>query len=76
MAEQMTNLIGEPPTGIVYPVWRWYRLRGKHKKPDLRSERWCYGSGGEEYTCIEKIGPDANCVTAPGLIFWSIQLYD
>ena len=58
MAEQMTNLIGEPPTGIVYPVWGWYRLRGKHKKPDLRSERWCYGSGGEDYTCIELEIPD------------------
>ena len=31
---------------------------GKHSKPDLRTERWGYGPGGEEYVCIEFEIPD------------------
>ena len=33
-------------------------MNGKHKKPDLRGERWCYGPGEESYACIEFEVPD------------------
>ena len=47
------------PQGVVYPVWAWYMQNGKHKKPDLRSERWDYDAGGEDYCCIElEIAPE------------------
>ena len=49
----MIKRIGPPPEGVVYPVWAWYKQNGKRKKPDLRSERWGYGPGDEDYTCIE-----------------------
>ena len=58
LIEQMKKRIGPPPDGVTYPVWAWYIQNGKHKKPDLRSERWGYGPGDEEYVCIEFEVPD------------------
>ena len=55
---QMKKRIGPPPDGVTYPVWAWYMQNGKHRKPDLRSERWGYGPGGEDYVCIEFEVPD------------------
>ena len=49
----MTKRVGPPPQGVDYPVWAWYMQNGRHKKPDLRSERWGYGPGDEDYCCIE-----------------------
>ena len=53
LIRQMKKRIGLPPTGVTYPVWAWYAQNGKHNKPDLRSERWGYGLGNEQYACIE-----------------------
>lgn len=50
---EMQKRIEPRPDGVSYPVWAWYMQNGKHAKPDLRSERWCYGVGGEKYVCIE-----------------------
>ncbi len=36
MADEMRVKIGPAPRGIQYPVWAWFRLRGKEAKPDLR----------------------------------------
>ena len=58
LVEKMTERIGPPPDGVKYPVWAWYKQNGKRSKPDLRSERWGYGPGGEMYTCIEIDIPD------------------
>lgn len=55
---KMVDRIGPPPEGVQYPVWAWYKQNGKHHKPDLRSERWDYGPGDEDYTCIEVEIPD------------------
>ena len=53
LAREMTKRVGPPPQGVDYPVWAWYMQNGRHKKPDLRSERWGYGPGDEDYCCIE-----------------------
>ena len=53
LAREMTKRVSPPPQGVDYPVWAWYMQNGRHKKPDLRSERWCYGPGDEDYCCIE-----------------------
>ena len=53
LIRQMKKRIGPQPEGVVYSVWAWYKQNGKRKKPDLRSERWGYGPGDEDYTCIE-----------------------
>ena len=59
LAREMTKRVGPPPQGVDWPVWAWYMQNGKHKKPDLRSERWGYGSGDEDYCCIElEIAPE------------------
>ena len=58
LIRQMKERIGPPPEGVVYPVWAWYMQKSKHKKPDLRSERWYNGPGNEEYACIEFEIPD------------------
>ena len=73
LIEQMKKRIGPPPDGMTYPVWAWYIQNGKHKKPDLRSERWGYGSGDEEYVCIEFEIPDDQ-VLLSGFDVWLIIL--
>ena len=35
LVNYMTRIIGPAPDGIKYPVWAWYRLRGREKRPDL-----------------------------------------
>ena len=70
---QMEKRIGPPPNGVEYPVWAWHTQDWKHKKPDLRSERWGYGPGNEEYTCIEFEIPD-NQVLLSDFDAWSIIL--
>lgn len=58
LIRQMKKRIGPPPAGVRYPVWAWYAQNGKHRKPDLRSERWGYGLGNKQYACIEFEIPD------------------
>ncbi len=62
LIDQMSRRIGPPPEGVAYPVWAWHTQNRKHKKPDLRSERWCNGPGGEHYVCIELEVPDDQVV--------------
>lgn len=73
LIRQMEKRIGSAPPGVTYPVWAWYMQNGKHKKPDLRTERWCYGNGGEKYACIEIEIPD-NQVLLSDFDVWHIVL--
>ena len=73
LVRQMEKRIGPPPAGVKYPVWAWHTQEWKHRKPDLRSERWCYGSGNEEYACIEFEIPDDQ-VLLSDFDAWSIIL--
>ena len=75
LIRQMKKRIGLPPEGVVYPVWAWYKQNGMHKKPDLRGERWGYGPGDEDYTCIEFEIPD-NQVLLSDFDSWHIILYN
>ena len=34
MAFQMRKRIGEPPNGVIFPVWAWFQY-DKERKPDL-----------------------------------------
>lgn len=45
MAEQMKKRIGEPPEGVIFPVWAWYQWEGMRKRPDMRVH------GRNWYTC-------------------------
>lgn len=57
MSEQMRRRIGEPPAGVIYPVWAWHTLDWQHKKPDLR--RMEFRSYRGKHVCIEiKISAD------------------
>ena len=62
LAQKMREKIGNPPDGIKFPVWAWHTQDWKHKKSDLRSERWCYGHYPEKYACIEIEVPDNEVV--------------
>ena len=33
MAEQMKKRIGEPPEGVIFPVWAWYPVSYTHLHP-------------------------------------------
>lgn len=43
MAEQMKKRIGEPPKGVIFPVWAWYQWEGMRKRPDMRVHRRNWG---------------------------------
>ncbi len=58
LAGQIKKKIGNPPDGVTLPIWAWYQWEDVRKKPDLRSARWRYGSGGEKYVCLECDIPD------------------
>ncbi len=75
LVEQMKKRIGAPPTGVELPVWAWYMKDGKRKKPDLRSERWAYGPGDEDYVCIE-VDVDESRVLLSDFDAWSVILCD
>lgn len=58
LVRQMKQRIGPPPEQVTYPVWAWYQQQGKHRKPDLRRERWEFGCDGERFACLEIEIPD------------------
>lgn len=72
---QMKERIGNPPEGVIYPVWAWYAQKAQHKKPDLRGERWCYGKGGEKFVCLEIEVPDEQ-VLLSDFDSWGLVLLD
>ena len=63
--------IGNPPVGVEYPVWAWYSIDGKHKKPDLRSVH-CRNYSGE-MTCIEVEIPESD-VLLSDMVDWHAVL--
>ncbi len=75
LSEQMKERIGDPPTGVIYPVWGWYQWEGLRKKPDLRRERWSNGSKGERFVCMEIDIPDEK-VLLSDFDQWSIVIID
>ena len=73
LIRQMIKRVGPPPKGVTYPVWAWYQLEGKRRKPDLRRERWGYGLKGDKYYCLEIEIPDRD-VLLSDFDAWSIIL--
>ena len=72
---QMKKRIGDPPEGVIYPVWAWHTQRSKRHKPDLRSERWANGYDGEKFVCLEIEVPDEQ-VLLSDFDLWSLILLD
>ncbi len=75
LVTQMKERVGNPPEGVTYPVWAWYAQKSQHQKPDLRTERWCYGNGGEKYVCLEIEVPDEQ-VLLSDFDLWGLILLD
>ncbi|MBP3818551.1 MAG: DUF3841 domain-containing protein [Butyrivibrio sp.] len=73
LSEQMKKRIGEPPKGVDYPVWAWYKWEDVRKKPDLRHERWGNGFQGERFACMEIDIPEEK-VLLSDFDEWSIVL--
>lgn len=73
LVKEMKKRIGNPPNGIMYPVWAWYQWEGKRKKPDLRRERWECGFKGDIYTCMEIDIPEDKALLSD-FDAWSIIL--
>lgn len=36
ISKQMRKRVGNPPKGVKYPVWAWYSVDGRNKRPDMR----------------------------------------
>ena len=36
MNRQMERKVGPAPDGVIYPVWAWYIMGGRHRRPDFR----------------------------------------
>ena len=75
LVQQMKRRIGPPPDKVTYPVWAIYQQDGKHRKPDLRRERWAFGCNGERFACLEIEIPDRE-VLLSDLDIWCIILND
>ena len=75
LVRQMKQRIGPPPEQVTYPVWALYQQDGKHRKPDLRRERWEFGCDGERFACIEIESPDRD-VLLSDFDAWCIILSD
>ena len=75
LVRQMKQRIGPPPEQVTYPVWAIYQQDDKHRKPDLRRERWEFGCDGERFACIEIEIPDRD-VLLSDFDAWCIILSD
>ncbi|WP_314912778.1 DUF3841 domain-containing protein [Stomatobaculum longum] len=75
LVRQMKQRIGPPPDKVSYPVWAWYQQQGKHRKTDLRRERWEVGYDGERFACIEIEIPDRD-VLLSDFDAWCMLLSD
>ena len=75
LVRQMKQRIGPPPDKVTYPVWAWYQQQGKHRKPDLRRERWEVGCDGERFACLEIEIPDRD-VLLSDFDAWCMLLSD
>ena len=75
LVRQMKQRIGPPPEQVTYPVWAIYQQSDKHRKPDLRRERWEFGCDGERFACIEIEIPDRD-VLLSDFDAWCMLLSD
>ena len=75
LVRQMKQRIGPPPEQVTYPVWAIYQQSDKHRKLDLRRERWECGCDGEHFACIEIEIPDRD-VLLSDFDAWCIILSD
>lgn len=75
LVRQMKQRIGPPPEQVTYPVWALYQQDGKHRKPDLRRERWEFGCDGERFACLEIEIPDRD-VLLSDFDAWCMLLSD
>lgn len=73
LVRQMKQRIGPPPEQVTYPVWALYQQDGKHRKPDLRRERWAFGCNGERFACLEIEIPDRDILLSD-FDYWCIIL--
>ena len=73
LVRQMKQRIGPPPNEVTYPVWAFYQQDGKHRKPDLRRERWACGCNGARFACLEIEIPDRE-VLLSDFDYWCIIL--
>ena len=73
MAEQMRLRVGEPPQNVKYPIWGWYLLDGKNKKPDLRN--YLFSNYTTREACIE-IEIDSSLVLLNDDGAWYAILYN
>ena len=58
MAEQMKKRIGEPPEGVIFPVWAWYQWEGMRKRPDMRVHGRNWGEKGTPVVLLTIEVPD------------------
>lgn len=56
LADKMRFLVGNPPEGVVYPVWAWHTWEGHRKRRDMR--RRGYGTKGLKLIQMEIDIPD------------------
>jgi hypothetical protein len=73
LVTQMKERIGEPPSGVEYPIWAWYLLSGKNVKPDLRRMEF-RNYEGEQYV-IEAEIPDKDVLLSDEEM-WHLVLND
>lgn len=75
MADQMVKRIGEPPEGVIYPVWLWYQWEGKRSRIDMRGHGRHWGKKGSPIVLLTVDAPD-DCVLLSDFDYWHVVLND
>lgn len=71
LVDKMKRSIGAPSKGVKYPIWAWFRLRGRESRPDLR---WVEFQGYKEpMVLIEFEVPDSTVMLSDE-VKWSVAL--
>lgn len=72
ISNEMKNRIGNPSADITFPVWAWYRVDGKNRKPDMRT----IGMRVFEESVLMEIEIQDNKVLLSDFDHWHLVLND
>lgn len=75
MASQMKKRIGNPPEGVIFPVWAWYRWEGNRKRLDMRFHGCNWGEKGTPLVLLTIDVPEQSILLSD-FDYWHCVLND
>ncbi len=69
LSKEMKERIGNPPEGVKYPIWAWFRVEGENKKPDMRKTEY---KVSEKSVILEMEIPDTDVLLTDHTMWHSV----